>query len=114
MNDTPSATAQLLYVDHQLRIVCHPMPGPSILRLVGEIDATNSQALADTLAQARRIDEAFILDTGELTFIGISGARELIAFCEGGPTRLESVPPLLLRLLLMLGPPAAGRPQRAG
>ncbi|GGS65694.1 hypothetical protein GCM10010176_005200 [Nonomuraea spiralis] len=93
----------LLYVDHQLRITCCPMPGPSIIRLVGEVDATNQQALAETLGRARRIDEWLVLDVSELEFLGVEGARMLVVLCRAGRTRLVGTPPHVVRLFRAMG-----------
>lgn len=94
---------QLLYVDHQLRITCCPMPGPSIIRLVGEVDATNQVALAEALGRARRIDESLVVDVSGLDFLGVEGARLLVVSCRAGRTQLVGTPPHVLRLLRAMG-----------
>ncbi|HEX4813002.1 MAG TPA: hypothetical protein VFV66_09640, partial [Nonomuraea sp.] len=36
---------QLLYVDQLLRVTCALRPGPSVVRVVGEVDRSNSMEL---------------------------------------------------------------------
>lgn len=79
------------------------MPGPSVIRLVGEIDATNHEALRETLWRARRIDEWLVVDVSELAFVGVEGARVLVMLAADGRARLVGVPAHLLRLLRTLG-----------
>ncbi|MEU8247766.1 STAS domain-containing protein [Nonomuraea sp. NPDC048916] len=98
-----SASAeQLLYVDGILRITCAVMAGPSVVRLVGEVDATNSNALRRTLVQARQIDHYLVVDAGRIAFIDVSGVRELSAFVQESQTRVQNVPSQMRRLLHML------------
>ncbi|TDE53563.1 anti-sigma factor antagonist [Nonomuraea mesophila] len=95
----------LLYQDEQLSIVVRPAPGAPDVALVGEIDATNSSAVAGALARCRR-GPYVVVDTGELTFIDVSGLRVLVM-----PTlppsqrwiRLHNVTPYQQRLMRMMG-----------
>ncbi|MET7327311.1 STAS domain-containing protein [Nonomuraea sp. NPDC005650] len=100
-----SVQERLLYQDGQLTITVRAAPGAPSVALVGEIDASNSPAVADALKGCRR--GAYILvDTGELTFIDVSGLRVLVM-----PTlppaerwiRLHNVTPYQRRLLRMMG-----------
>ncbi|MEV4010599.1 STAS domain-containing protein [Nonomuraea angiospora] len=96
---------RLLYQDGQLTITVRAAPGPPAVALVGEIDASNSPAVADALAGCRQ-GAYIVVDTGELTFIDVSGLRVLVM-----PTlppaerwiRLHNVTPYQRRLLRMMG-----------
>lgn len=78
---------------------------PPAVTLIGEIDASNSHALAEALAGCRQgpyID----VDTAELTFIDVSGLR-VLALPTLPPSqrwiRLHNVTPYQRRLLRMMG-----------
>ncbi|SEG98369.1 anti-anti-sigma factor [Nonomuraea solani] len=100
-----SVQERLLYQDEQLTITVRAAPGAPAVTLSGAIDVTNSSALASALASCRQ-DTYVIVDTGELTFIDISGLRVLVM-----PTlppserwiRLHNVTPYQRRLLRMMG-----------
>ncbi|MFB4276560.1 MULTISPECIES: STAS domain-containing protein [unclassified Nonomuraea] len=100
-----SVQERLLYQDQQLRITVATAPGVPAVTLIGEIDATNSSALAGALASCRQ-GTYIVVDTGELTFIDVSGLRVLVM-----PTvppserwiRLHNVTPYQRRLLRMMG-----------
>ncbi|MFG1704921.1 STAS domain-containing protein [Nonomuraea sp. M3C6] len=96
---------RLLYQDEQLTITVRATPGAPAVTLIGEVDATNSSALACALASCR--EGAYIdVDTGALAFIDVSGLRVLVM-----PTlprsqrwiRLHNVTPYQRRLLRMMG-----------
>ncbi|SDM41369.1 STAS domain-containing protein [Nonomuraea jiangxiensis] len=100
-----SVRERLLYQDGQLTILVRAALGAPVVTLIGEVDATNSRALAAALAschQGAHVD----VDTGGLTFIDISGLRVLVM-----PTlppsqrwiRLHNVTPSQQRLLRMMG-----------
>ncbi|MEV1000254.1 STAS domain-containing protein [Nonomuraea sp. NPDC050202] len=103
-----SVQEQLLYQDRQLTIVMAKAPGVPAVALIGEIDASNSPALATTLAGCRSPAQGayIVVDTGELRFIDVSGLRVLVM-----PTlppsqrwiRLHNVTPYQRRLLRMMG-----------
>jgi anti-anti-sigma factor len=103
-----SVQERLLYQDRQLTISTAVAPGlPAVpaVALIGEIDATNSRAVARTLASCRQ-GTYIVVDTGELTFIDVSGLR-VLAMPALPPAerwiRLHNVTPYQRRLLRMLG-----------
>ncbi|MEV0619736.1 STAS domain-containing protein [Nonomuraea sp. NPDC050404] len=96
---------RLLYQDDQLTISLAAAPGVPAVALVGEIDASNSPALATALAGCRQ-GGYIVVDTGALTFIDVSGLRVLVM--PGLPPsqrwiRLRNVTPYQQRLLSMMG-----------
>lgn len=96
---------RLLYQDEQLKITVRATSEAPAVTLIGEIDATNSHALAGALASCRQ-GTYIVVDTGLLTFIDVSGLRVLVM-----PTlppsqrwiRLHNVTPYQRRLLRMMG-----------
>ncbi|MEU6711141.1 STAS domain-containing protein [Nonomuraea sp. NPDC046802] len=96
---------RLLYQDEQLRITVRTAPEAPAVTLVGEIDASNSCALADALASCRQGNHV-VVDTGALTFIDVSGLR-VLALPMLPPSqrwiRLHNVTPYQNRLLRMMG-----------
>jgi anti-anti-sigma factor len=100
------ATEQLLYVDQILRISCTVMPGPSVIRIIGEIDRSNSAQVRRTLEQARAIDEDLVVDVGQVSFTDVSGVRELAGFAEGGAARVLDTPQQMRRLLTLMRLPS--------
>ncbi|MEV0381411.1 STAS domain-containing protein [Nonomuraea sp. NPDC050643] len=90
-------------MDDILRVTCTPMPGPSVIRLAGEVDSSNSAELANTLAQAWRIDDELIMDLGRVTFADVAGIRTLLAFTAGGPVHVRDIPPQIRRLMGLMG-----------
>jgi anti-anti-sigma factor len=99
---------RLLYQDDQLKIMMRRNPGspePLAVTLIGEIDATNSHALAGALASCRQ-GSYIVVDTGELTFIDVSGLR-VLAMPTLPPSQrwilLHNVTPYQRRLLRMMG-----------
>ncbi|SEF91179.1 Anti-anti-sigma regulatory factor (antagonist of anti-sigma factor) [Nonomuraea solani] len=108
-HEAPSSE-HLLYVDHMLRVTCTVMPGPSVIRLIGEIDGCNSAEVSRTLSHAWRIDDELIMDLGGLTFADVSGARALLAFTAAGPVQVRDVPHQIRRLMGLMGVPSFGRP----
>ncbi|MCF6470934.1 STAS domain-containing protein [Nonomuraea sp. MG754425] len=100
-----SVQERLLYQDEQLTITMATTPGVPAVTLIGEIDASNSPALASTLASCRQ-GTYIVVDTGSLSFIDVSGLRVLVM-----PTlppsqrwiRLHNVTPDQRRLLRMMG-----------
>ncbi|GAA3697028.1 hypothetical protein GCM10022224_073620 [Nonomuraea antimicrobica] len=80
-------------------------PGVPAVTLTGEIDATNSPMLASTLASCRQ-GTYIVVDTGELTFIDVSGLRVLVMPALPPSQRwirLHNVTPYQRRLLRMMG-----------
>lgn len=98
----------LLYVDDLLRVTCTITPGPSVIRLDGEVDSGNHAEVLATLEQARHIDEEFILDVGGVTFVDVSGLRALLAFAQGGGVSVRNTPHQMGRLMGLLDLPPFG------
>lgn len=97
---------RLLYQDVQLVITMRVAPGIPAISLCGEVDATNSSALASTLAGSRGGNSYIMVDTGELTFIDLSGLRVLVMPVLPPAERwirLHNVTPYQQRLLRMMG-----------
>jgi anti-anti-sigma factor len=96
---------RLLYTDAQLSIVLKAT-APVVLALHGDIDITNSGAVALTLARSRQGDAPVIVDTGALDFVDLSGLRVLtmpsLPFAQRW-IRLENVTPHQRRLLHLTG-----------
>jgi anti-anti-sigma factor len=99
-----------LYEDRQLRVTLACAGGARVIRLYGEVDATNSAELARALAAARGVaperrpgGETLVVDVGRLSFIDLSGLYALAEFTRDAPARVRDVPPQLRRLLELLG-----------
>ncbi|GAA4516128.1 STAS domain-containing protein [Nonomuraea ferruginea] len=99
------AAEHLLYVDSLLRVTCTVMPGPSLVRLEGDIDVTNRAEAVSALQRARRIDADLIVDVGRVGFIDLAGLRSLLglAACDGVVVR--NTPRQMRRLIDVLGLP---------
>lgn len=100
-----SVEERLLYQDGQLTITMATASGVPAVTLAGEIDASNSPALASTLASCRQ-GAYIVVDTGELTFIDVSGLRVLVMPALPPSERwirLHNVTPSQRRLLHMMG-----------
>lgn len=93
----------VLYLDHTLRITYSPAPPGGAVRLIGELDVTNTQAVARTLAQAQTGEDSLIIDVGRLGFVDLAGLRMLTGLCRDGVAHLTSVPTGTRRLLVLLG-----------
>ncbi|RJL24246.1 STAS domain-containing protein [Bailinhaonella thermotolerans] len=97
-----------LYDDGRLRVVPVNGMSPPRVRVIGEIDITNSVALAKVLRQARGDRAVVIADVSEISFSDVSGLR-VLALPALPPSRrwirLAAVPPHLVRLLHMIGWP---------
>jgi anti-anti-sigma factor len=76
--EAASTSGRLLYEDQQLRIFQRVAFEVPALALHGEIDTTNSSALARTLAAVREGHAHVVVDTSRLTFIDLSGLRVLV------------------------------------
>lgn len=112
-----SVQQRLLYQDGQLSITVAMTSAAPVVTLIGEIDATNSPALAGVLANCRQDPERNAVvqngpspyvdvDTGALSFIDVSGLRVLVMpMLPAGQRwiRLHNVTPAQRRLLRMMG-----------
>lgn len=92
----------VLYLDHTMRITYSPVPPGGAVRLIGELDVTNTRAVAQTLAQARAAEDTLIIDVGRLEFVDLAGLRMLTGLCRDGVAHLISVPTGMRRLLGLL------------
>ncbi|MCO6003406.1 STAS domain-containing protein [Actinoallomurus purpureus] len=94
---SPQATL-VLYEDAQLSIVQATPPDTVLLK--GDIDITNSPALADALAQVTARWGQVMVDTTGLRFIDVSGWRVLVGPGPRVPARprLLNVAPCVHRL----------------
>jgi anti-anti-sigma factor len=97
---------RLLYEDEQLRVTLHAARPVPAVTLTGEVDVTNSRALAHTLELSRQGSTHIDVDTGALTFIDLSGIR-VLAMPTLPPAqrwiRLRNVTPFQRRLLELVG-----------
>ncbi|MEV4293194.1 STAS domain-containing protein [Microbispora rosea] len=102
MNST-DGNCGLLYTDTYLSIRWSPADSSVILD--GEVDLSNSAAVAKALAEARSERDEITVDMGALRFIDLAGLRALLAPASPAvddAVRLRNVPPHLRRLLEML------------
>jgi len=90
----------ILYADRQLEI--SQLQAERAVRLRGEIDVSNSDALSAALARAQNGGTEIVVDVADLRFIDLSGLRILAFASPGRPVRLRNVPPHLTRLLTMV------------
>ncbi|MFI7059172.1 STAS domain-containing protein [Streptosporangium canum] len=95
----------VLYVDRQLRLTYRPMPGTTLVRLIGELDASNRTALKETLIRAGHGDDRLLIDVGRLRFIDTGGMHLLAKLCHTGAACVVNVPPSMRRLANLLGLP---------
>ncbi|GLW23859.1 hypothetical protein DI270_014020 [Microbispora triticiradicis] len=99
-------TKNLLYTDSQLSIRTSV---DGSVRLIGQIDLTNGDAIAGALNKAWTKSGAQGVDVAELRFIDLYGLRALAVLSDspvGHPIQLNNVRPALRKLLLMLDWPA--------
>ncbi|MEU4539271.1 STAS domain-containing protein [Streptosporangium sp. NPDC023825] len=92
----------VLYLDRTLRITYSPASPGGTVRLIGELDATNTRAVARTLAQVRAAEDILIIDVGRLEFVDLAGLRMLTGLCRDGVAHLADVPAGMRRLLGLL------------
>jgi len=92
----------VLYLDRTLRITYSPASPGGAIRLIGELDATNTRAAAQTLAQARTIEDILVIDVGLLEFVDLAGLRMLTGLYRDGVAHLIGVPDGMRRLLGLL------------
>ncbi|MFI7037858.1 STAS domain-containing protein [Microbispora rosea] len=93
----------VLYTDTYLSIRWSPADSSVILD--GEVDLSNSAAVAKALAEAKSERGEITVDMGALRFIDLAGLRALrtpASPAADDAVRLRNVPPHLRRLLEML------------
>ncbi|MEO3808443.1 STAS domain-containing protein [Sphaerisporangium sp. B11E5] len=105
----------VLYEDGHLRIA---WAEGGWVRVTGEVDLSNSAALAAMLSRLSAEHGRLDVDVAGLRFVDLSGLRSLIhtpALADGSPARLHNVPSHLRRLMTLLGwePADAGGPGRS-
>jgi anti-anti-sigma factor len=92
-----------LYEDAHLRIA--QASPPELLLLRGEIDITNSHAVARVLAEIQDQCGRVLVDTGGLRFIDVSGWRALTALHVEPPDRrpeLTNIAPCVRRMTKLM------------
>jgi anti-anti-sigma regulatory factor len=95
-----------LYLDNQLVVRAS---GNGSVRLIGQIDLTNGDAIADALHREWTTPGSATVDVAELQFIDLYGLRALALLSDiplGRPIRLDNVRPGLRKLLALLDWPA--------
>ncbi|WP_170317114.1 STAS domain-containing protein [Acrocarpospora corrugata] len=99
-----SMGVQVLYGDSILRITCVVMPsGSSLVRLAGELDASNSAAVLAALTRVCHQDARLVVDVSRVTFVDLSGVRALTALVhDRARVHLREVPPRMAFLLNLL------------
>ncbi|MGN9841018.1 STAS domain-containing protein [Nonomuraea sp. H19] len=100
-----AASEQLLYADDILRVTRAAMPEPPVVRVIGEIDITNSAELLRTLDRVWRASGELIVDVGQVTFVAVAGIRALAAIAGDGHARIRNVPRQMRRLILLMDLP---------
>lgn len=99
----------LLYLDKQLVVRSSDDGDTGGVRLIGQIDLTNGDAIADTLHREWTRPGTGSVDVAELQFIDLYGLRALALLSDiplGRPIRLHNVKPGLHKLLTLLDWPA--------
>lgn len=104
----PPAAEHLLHADDLLRVTCTVRPGPSLVRLEGEIDVTNRAEALAALTRAHRIDGDLVIDVGGVSFIDVGGLRTLLRFAEESGAEVRNAPHRMRRLMDVLGLPPLG------
>ncbi|MEU8381858.1 STAS domain-containing protein [Streptosporangium sp. NPDC048865] len=92
----------LLYLDRTLRVTYSPAPPGGAVRLIGELDVTNTRAVARTLALAQAAEDTLVIDVGRLKFADLAGLRMLTGLCRDGVAHLINMSPGMRRLLGLL------------
>ncbi|MFD9943023.1 STAS domain-containing protein [Nonomuraea sp. NPDC059023] len=91
-----------------LDVSCEHTRGATLIRVTGEVDATNSAVLASAIEDARRPGVPVVLDLAGMTFLDSSGLKVLLSahlFGEhdGGQVHLAAVQPIPVRVLRITG-----------
>ncbi|MEU7885692.1 STAS domain-containing protein [Microbispora bryophytorum] len=103
---SPPDNKTLLYLDKQLVVRAS---GNGSVQLIGQIDLTNGDAIADALHKEWVRPGTGTVDVSELQFIDLYGLRALALLSDtplGRPIRVHNSRPGLRRLLGMLDWPA--------
>ncbi|MGP3960596.1 STAS domain-containing protein [Nonomuraea sp. 3N208] len=99
----PMTTAhQLLYADHLVRVTCTVTRGSALIRIIGDLDRTNSAGVLSTLEQVQRIDDRLVVDVGQVGFTDVTGIRALVSFAEQGHARVRDTPCQMRRLMRLM------------
>ncbi|GAA2275818.1 hypothetical protein GCM10010149_18460 [Nonomuraea roseoviolacea subsp. roseoviolacea] len=93
---------RVLYADRLLRVTSGERSGAPSVALVGEVDRTNSPALARVLREAAGLGGSLVIDAARLSFVDVSGVRVLLGLVREGAATVSEVPAQLRRLLAML------------
>lgn len=99
-----SSEGGIVYADKHL--VVTRTEAPDGLYFAGEIDVTNSHAVAESLGSASMEDADVHLDLSGLSFCDISGIRSLVDAAESrrtGRLMLHGLPPLLQTVMTVTG-----------
>ncbi|MEO3789680.1 STAS domain-containing protein [Nonomuraea sp. B10E15] len=107
--------ARALYDDDVLHITRVRTPDTSLIRLDGQIDASNSEAVRSTLTQTRHQHAHVVIDVGRVTFADVTGTRSLADVTRGSrsaqlrriPRQVKRVPDLLELACKQRPPPQA-------
>ncbi|MBN6056796.1 STAS domain-containing protein, partial [Nonomuraea sp. RK-328] len=97
-----SVVDRVLYADGLLRVTSADRPGAPGVALVGEVDRTNSSALARVLREAAGLGGSMVIDVARLSFVDVSGVRVLLGLVREGTATVSEVPAQLRRLLAIL------------
>ncbi|WP_327583989.1 STAS domain-containing protein [Nonomuraea sp. NBC_00507] len=106
-----TTVSQLLYVDHLVRVTCTVTPGSALIRIIGELDRTNSAEVLRTLERARRIDHPLVIDVGQVGFTDVMAVRALVAFAERAGAPLRDTPYQMRRLMRLMRLRPFGEPE---
>lgn len=101
-----SINKNLFYLDTQLSM---RTAQDGSVRLIGQIDLTNGDAISDALQRVWTTPGTASLDVAELQFIDLYGLRTLALLSDaplGGPIQLRNVKPALRKLLALLDWPS--------
>ncbi|MEV0379445.1 STAS domain-containing protein [Nonomuraea sp. NPDC050643] len=106
--DAEPPVEQLLYTDSLLWVALTQEPETSLVRLIGEIDFTNADAVADALAGARSFCAALVIDIEQLSFVDVAGIRALAVFSHENAVPIRNVPSYVKRAVELLDLPPLG------
>ncbi|WP_180903868.1 STAS domain-containing protein [Nonomuraea indica] len=116
MGGDTGMTERLVYADRLVRISLRATEDDPVLMVAGEVDRTNSEALARALERCRPGGGHVTVDTGALTFVDLSGLRVLLLPATPAAQRwirLRNLTPSQRRIIALLGwceEPEPGQP----